>query len=688
MEVDDRLLAVLAPDVGRDVVHRPGAVERHHGRQVEDRRRLQLPDVAAHARGLELEHARRLARGQQLERLRVVERDVVQVHLHPAVVADQVHGLAQDREVGQAQEVELEQAQRLDAVHLVLGHQGVGVGRLLERHELGQRFPRDDHAGRVGGRVAGDPLELLREPDQLADLGVAVVHLLELRAELQRLREPDAQLVGHRLGDPVHVPVAHAHHPAHVADRRAGEHRAEGDDLGDMVRAVLAADVVDDLVPALVLEVHVDVGHRHAVRVEEALEGEPVVERVHRRDPQGVGDDGAGRGPPAGRRDPLLPGEADEVGHDQEVARVAHREDHAQLVVEARLELGGDRAVAADEAGLALLAQPALDGLAVGHREMRDPQLAQGQLEVHHLGDAPGVEQRLALVREEAVHLGRGLEVEVRALEAHPVLRVEVAPGAHAQQDVVRLVLRLVHVVQVVGDDQRQAGLRGEPEELLVEPLLLRDPVVLQLQEEPVLAQDVPVLARELAGQLPVVHLEGLGDLPAEACGHADQALAVPGQVLPVDAGLVVVAVDVGVGDQPAQVLVAGHVGRQEHEVEGLAVGLALLVRHRPPGDVGLHADDGLDARLGGRLVERHRPVERAVVGDGEAVEAVLDRRVDEVGDPPQPVEQAELRVGVEVDEVVRGDGHGTSMVARRDASGRPAKELAGAQRQLERSHS
>ena len=42
---------------------------------------------------------------------------------------------------------------------------------------------RADHdAGRVGGRVAGDALELLREPDELRDLRVAVVHLLELRA--------------------------------------------------------------------------------------------------------------------------------------------------------------------------------------------------------------------------------------------------------------------------------------------------------------------------------------------------------------------------------------------------------------------------------------------------------------------------------------------------------------------------
>ena len=128
--------------------------------------------------------------------------------------------------------------------------------------------------------------------------------------QLQRLGELDAQLVGHGLRDPVHVAVAHAHDPADVADGRAGEHRAEGDDLGDVVLAVLAADVVDDLVPALVLEVHVDIGHRHAVRVEEPLERQPVVERVHRRDAQRVGDDGTGRGPSAGGGDPLLAGEA------------------------------------------------------------------------------------------------------------------------------------------------------------------------------------------------------------------------------------------------------------------------------------------------------------------------------------------------------------------------------------------
>ena len=92
--------------------------------------------------------------------------------------------------------------------------------------------------------------------------------------------------------------------------------------------------------------------------------------------------------------------------------------------------------------------------------------------------------------------------------------------------------------------------------------------------------------------------------------------------------------------------------------MEGLGVGLALLLGHRPAGDVGLDADDRLDPLGLRRLVERDRAVEGAVVGDGEAVEALRGGRIDEVRDPSQPVKEAELGVDVKVGEVVRGKGH------------------------------
>ena len=54
------------------------------------------------------------------------------------------------------------------------------------------------------------------------------------------------------------------------------------------------------------------------------------------------------------------------------------------------------------ETRLAFLAQPRLDGLAVGHREVRDAQLAERQLDVGHLRDPATVEDRLSLLREQA----------------------------------------------------------------------------------------------------------------------------------------------------------------------------------------------------------------------------------------------------------------------------------------------
>src|ERR1035437_403184 len=100
MEVGDLLRAVLAADVGRDVVHRTGSVERHHGRQVEDGARSQLADVAPHAGRLELEYAGRFARCQQLEGLGVIEWNLLEVDLLASMIPDEIDRLADRKSVG------------------------------------------------------------------------------------------------------------------------------------------------------------------------------------------------------------------------------------------------------------------------------------------------------------------------------------------------------------------------------------------------------------------------------------------------------------------------------------------------------------------------------------------------------------------------------------------------------------
>ena len=345
VEVGDRLLAVLAADVGGNVRHRPRAEEGDHGGQVADFGRLELLDVSAHPRALQLEDAHRVAAAEQLEGLRVIQWQIVDVELDRPMRPYQLDGLRQDCQVDEAQEVELQQAERLAGVHLELGHRGLAIGRALERHDLGQRVSADDDPRGMGRGVPRHPFQLLCDRDQLVDPIVPGHQLPQLRRGFDGAVEADVQLVRYRLRDPVGLAVGQAHRPADIADGGLRAERPEGDDLRHPVVAVLARDVLDDFVAAAVLEVDVDIRHRHPVRVEEALERQAVLERVDRGDAERVRHDGSRRAAAAGRHDPPLPGEADEIGHDQEVRAVTHPIDDPELVVEPVADLIGKRRV-------------------------------------------------------------------------------------------------------------------------------------------------------------------------------------------------------------------------------------------------------------------------------------------------------------------------------------------------------
>ena len=210
----------------------------------------------------------------------------------------------------------------------------------------------------------------------------------------------------------------------------------------------------------------------------------------------------------------------------------------------------------------------------------------------------------------------------------------------------------LAEVVAVVGRHQRHLVAPGDLAQGVVGLGLLRDAVVLDLQEEVARAEDVEVVPDLLVRVLDPVLDDPLVDLPLEAGGEADQALGVLGQEVVVDPGLVVEALEVRLRGQLEEVLVAGLVLRQQHQVVVVAVPRQLPVGVLLRGDVGLDPEDRLDARLARLLVELDRPEHVAVVGQGHGGHLRLDRRGDHVVEAVGAVEEAELAVEVQVDEV------------------------------------
>ena len=225
--------------------------------------------------------------------------------------------------------------------------------------------------------------------------------------------------------DPLQVDAEGA---AGVAQRRA---RPVADDHGGergAVPAVLAVDVLDDLLAALVLEVDVDVGRLVALDADEAAEQQRGALRVDLGDAEAVADDRVGGAAAALAEDLLLARPADDVGDGEEVGLVLQRGDDLELALDLRPVLLEQRRVpsaidlAAAEAplgaGVGELAQVRGRRLAGGDDLLRILVAQLAEREAALAGEQQGVVQPLGLVqRRQAaaraqVLLGVGFEGE------------------------------------------------------------------------------------------------------------------------------------------------------------------------------------------------------------------------------------------------------------------------------------
>ena len=189
---------------------------------------------------------------------------------------------------------------------------------------LGERLFGDDDGRRVDTVLASQSLEALGHVDDPAGLLVGGVHLAQALGRGVPVVEPlDAVETcpqrgvathderRHGFGDPVADEIRVAEHPSGVAHRGPRLDGREGHDLRHPVRAVALGGVADHLAPVALVEVHVDVGHLLAPRVQEAFEEQVVADRVEIDDPEAVGD-----ATPRGRAAARVPPGSRCRGHD------------------------------------------------------------------------------------------------------------------------------------------------------------------------------------------------------------------------------------------------------------------------------------------------------------------------------------------------------------------------------------
>ena len=264
---------------------------------------------------------------------------------------------------------------------------------------------------------------------------------------------------------------------------------------------------------------------------------------------------------------------------------------------------------------------------------MRQMVVVELEFHIAAFGDPDRVFKGLVQLREALAQLGFRLHVEFVGLKPQPVFFVHGLSGLDAQQDILGGRILAAQIVGVVGHHQGQAGFPGQAQQQRVDPPLLRDAVVLQLQVKALRAEDPAVFQRGLLRAVVIAGAQSAGDRPGQAGRKGNEALGMAPEQVHVDAGFSVEALEKAHRDQIAQIAVTGLVFAEQNEMGVLPVHPVDLVFHRAGGDVDLAADDGLDAGGLGRLIEVDHAVHDAVVGDGDGGLAQLLHPVHQPAD-------------------------------------------------------
>ena len=468
------------------------------------------------------------------------------------------------------------------------------------------------------GGIAREALETFRHVDKIMDLLILLVPGLQVRIHRNCPIQRDVQLLGDHLGDLIRLRVGQVEDAGYVTDDTAGSHRTERNDLNDPVPPVLPNDIVDDLLSALEAEIHIDIRHGHALRIQEAFKDQIVFERVEVRDAERVGYNGAGRTAAArSDRDSMVPGKFDVIPYNKEVIDEAHPADRVQFVRKALLHLLRHGVISFLYSFPAQFTQIRIRIVPLRHIVFRELALTERDRHVAPLGYFFRVVDRFRHKAKEFPHLIGGFHIVLAALVAQAVLVHDFLSCLNAEQDVMRIHILPVSIVTVIGADQRKAFLVVHPDQLAVDVPLLRDPVILQLEEKVVLPENLAVLKGSFFCPLIVPAHDCLRDLARKAGRQADNALVICPQQLFVDAGLVIKPVDKTAGDDFHEVLIPFIVlGQKDQMIVSVLSCGTFSVKTAFRGNVDLTAEDRFDSLLHCLPIEIDAPVHDAVVRD------------------------------------------------------------------------
>ena len=245
---------------------------------------------------------------------------------------------------------------------------------------------------------------------------------------------------------------------------------------------------------------------------------------------------------------------------------------------------------------------------------------------------------------------------EIVFFHAHAVIVRQLVAGLYGEEHVVVFRVLGMDIMAVLCRDERDAGFFRERDERSFYFFRVgKMRMFLDLKEIVPFAENRFVFLRDRFRGIEFILKERLADLAAQAGGERDHAAVIFAEQVFVHARPVVESFKMRLGHERHDVLPAGVVlGEQDQMVVTLIAFFREAVARR---DIGLDAQDRFHARFFRRLIKFDRAVERAVIGERDAIHAELLGARHEFGDLGEAVEQGIVRMDVKMGEF-RHDGY------------------------------
>ncbi len=461
---------------------------------------------------------------------------------------------------------------------------------------------------------------------QLLHLLIGIIERPKFRIGIQRPVQGDIQLLRHHFGDGIHKGIRQIHDTPHIPQHAPGRQRTEGHDLRYPLLPVLSHHIIDDFLTPFHAEINIDIRHGHTLRIQETLKQKLIPYRIDAGDPQRIGHQAScRRTSPGPHCDPVILCIFDKIPYDQEIIHISHLPDDGQFIIQPLLQRTVVPGIAFPQALRAFLIQ--ILPCRISLRHIISWQLRHSELNLHPapISNLLRILKGAGRIGKQLCHLFRRFNIILSSLIAHPVLIRQTLPGLQTEQDIMRLHIILIRIMNIIGRHKLYLKLPAHAHQRLIHLLLRRNPVILKLQEEISLTEDLFILLCCPACLLILPFNNILLYLACQTRAQGNDSFMICAQDLFIHPGAVVKAFRKPDGDDLHQILVSLIVLCQQNQmIITVLASSGLLVEPGLRSYIHLAPKDRPDPLGFGFFIKIDHSVHDPMVRDGSAVHPKL----------------------------------------------------------------